>query len=523
MQTLALIQALSRPESYPHRPEHVEVIQTHSAAVFLADQRVYKIKKPVNFGFLDYSTLARRERFCREEVRLNRRLAPQVYLGVVPIAAAPDGSGVVRVGGEGEPIEWAVEMIRLDDDDTLLSRLQRGAVAPPLLERLAARLAAFHRQADREPEPGKYAGFQTVSGNIRENFDQTRDHIGVTVSQAVWEGVRARSAAALEQHRDRIMRRAQEGVGCETHGDLRLEHVYLHEGVLTVIDGIEFNERFRYADPVADVAFLVMDLCHRHRYDLGEHLAAAYAQAADDADGAALFPLYISYRAVVRGKVAGLALGAADIPEAQRVRARRAARAYWMLALDVLSPPQERPALLLIGGLPGTGKSTVARMLSEAGHGRWIRTDAVRKSLAGLAPTASGVEAGIYTPEWTERTYAGCLRRAEDALLGGGRAIVDATFSDGALRSRFLDLARGLGVRAAFVECQAPPDVTRQRLDARRGDVSDADWSVYLRKRESWDAPAPAEAPHHHVLSTAGSRGETRARAEALLRSISLA
>ncbi|MFT4978763.1 MAG: aminoglycoside phosphotransferase family enzyme/predicted kinase [Myxococcota bacterium] len=520
MQMNDLIHALSQPESYAHRPEHVEVIKTHSAAVFLAGPRVYKIKKPVNFGFLDYSTLARRRHFCHEEVRLNRRLAPEVYLGVVPIVAVPGG---VRVGGEGEAVEWAVEMIRLDDDDTLLSRLRRGAVDPALLGRLAVRLVAFHRDAAREPEPGKYAGFAVVSGNIRENFDQTRDHIGHTVSQAVWEQVRARSEATLEAQRARITRRAEAGRGCETHGDLRLEHVYLRDGKLTVIDGIEFNERFRFADPVADVAFLVMDLCHRHRYGLGRALTVLWTRAADDVDGAALLPLYTSYRAVVRGKVAGFAVIGEGFSEDQRLRARQAASAYWMLALDALSLPREKPALLLLGGLPGTGKSTVARMLSADGHGCWIRTDAVRKSLAGIPLTESGADVGIYSEEWTQRTYDACLLQARDALLDGGRAIVDATFSDDGLRQRFIGLARELGVRVAFLECQAPPEVVRQRLRARSGDVSDADWSIYLRKRASWAPTTEATGPYRHALSTDGSLEETRARATALLQTLALA
>lgn len=520
MDTHELITALTAPDCYPHPAERVDVIQTHSAAVFLAGQRVYKIKKPVDFGFLDYSTLERRRHFCAEEVRLNRRLAPDVYRGVVPIVRTPAG---LRVDGDGEALEWAVEMTRLAEEDTLLSRLRRGQVTPAILEALAERLAAFHAAAAREPHPGAYAGFAAVAYNARENFEQTQAHIGKTVSAAVWSRARALTEQALREQQARITRRAQEHRACETHGDLRLEHVYLHGQELIVIDGVEFNERFRYADPIADIAFLIMDLRHRHRYDLAAGMATAYTRAAEDRDGGALFPLYSAYRAAVRAKVAGFAAAEPALDPAQRERAQQAARAYWTLALDTLSAPEHRPALLLVGGLPGTGKSTLADGLAKAGHGRWIRSDAVRKSLAGLHPTDAGTHAGIYTPEWTRRVYDACLHQARDALIEGQRCIVDASFSDDHLRERFINLAQRNGARVVFLECTAPPEVIRDRLHHRKGDVSDADWSIYLRKKARWQAPSTETVPYHHLLSTQGPPEAVLARAETALAAQDLA
>jgi aminoglycoside phosphotransferase family enzyme len=338
--TLAeLIAALSDPTAYPHPVERIEVRQTHISAVFLAGPVVYKVKKPVDFGFLDFTTLEKRHHFCSEEVRLNRKLAPTVYLGVVPVVETTKG---LRIEGTGPVIEWAVKMERLPDEASLLQRLGRGEVTVTLVEDLARRVARFHAQAARGPNISAYGTFETVARNAQENFDQAAPQVGIVFSPEEFARLRERTEAALARLRPLIESRAARDVPRETHGDLHLDHVYHFPdrpppADLVVIDCIEFNERFRCADPVADMAFLVMDFAFHGRRDLGSAFAETYFQATGDDEGRALLSFYTAYRAAIRGKVEGFELTEKEIPEAERTAALARARAHWLFALAELA------------------------------------------------------------------------------------------------------------------------------------------------------------------------------------------
>jgi predicted kinase len=284
--------------------------------------------------------------------------------------------------------------------------------------------------------------------------------------------------------------RAARGVPCDTHGDLHLSHVYLFPDRpppddLVIIDCIEFAERFRFADPVADIAFLVMDLVFHNRRDLAQRCADAYFAAAGDDEGRRLFSFYVAYRAIVRAKVEGMQVTEREVPPEQRERMLHKAEAHWLLALGRLEEPSRRPCLILVGGLPGTGKSTLARGLAASGNFDIVRSDVIRKELAGVP--AGDKATGHYTPEWTDRTYAACLLRAVDILRDGGRVIVDATFSDEGRREEFLDAARRLGVPARLVICRLEPGEAHERLRNRQGDASDADWAVYEDMAAHWE------------------------------------
>jgi aminoglycoside phosphotransferase family enzyme/predicted kinase len=502
-----LVEALSDPSADPGPAGPVEVRQTHISVVFLAGDHAYKVKKPVRLSFLDFSTLDKRRHFCEEEVRLNRRLAPGVYLGVVPVTA---NGGRVRVEGPGEPVEWAVKMTRLPEGATLRDRLRRGEVGTAEVEALARRVAAFHRAAAGGPRAAAFAGFATVARNARENLDHAGRHVGATLSLAVYRRLRGLTETTLAFLRPRIEGRAERGVARDTHGDLHLDHVYLFPGRpppddLVVVDCIEFNERYRFADPVADMAFLVMDLRFCGRDDLARAFADAYFAASGDKDGRALLPLYTAYRAAVRGKVEGIELSEKEIPETGRADAGVRARAHWLLALGELEAPRRRPCLVLLAGLPGTGKSTLAGGLAAQAGFRVVRSDVVRKELAGASPPpAAGFDEGLYAPEWTERTYAECLRRAEALLFEGERVAVDAGFREEARRRTFLKLAGCMAVPALVLVCRASPDVVRSRLEHRRGGASDADWAVHLRLAERWEEPGPDTRPRAHDIRTEG-------------------
>lgn len=338
MELPLLIEALTRPAAYPARPQRVTVRQTHISAVFLAGDLAYKVKKPVDLGYLDFSTLAKRRLFCDEEVRLNRRLAPAVYLGVVPIVMAGD---CVRVETDGEPVEWAVKMVRLPDDACLLHRLEAGQVEAETVRGLARRIASFHADAPGGERDAPFARFDAVARNARDNLDASAGQVGDTVSAATFARLRELLERHLARLRPLIEARARCGVPRDTHGDLRLDHVYLFPDRpppddVAIVDCVEFNERFRLADPVADMAFLAMDLRSRGRADLAMAFADAYFDAANDPQGRELLAFYSAYRAMVRAKVRGVELAEPEVPPEERELAHDRAEAGWRLALELL-------------------------------------------------------------------------------------------------------------------------------------------------------------------------------------------
>lgn len=509
-----LVDALANPAAYPYPVDAVEVRQTHISAVFLAGAFVYKLKKPVAPGFLDFTTLEKRLHFCREEVRLNRRLAPDVYLDVVPVAQTPTG---VRLEADGEVVEWAVKMRRLPAGATVLEQLRRGAVDARLIGALARRIASFHSGAEANERIASFGRFEAVARSVRDVFERAAPRACEAGGRAVFNRVRLLTEEWLTRLRPLIDGRAARGVPRDCHGDLHLDHVYhvpaqAPPDDFVVIDCIEFNECFRFIDPVADMAFAAMDLAFHGRRDLARAFADVYFRATGDDEGRALLPLYTAYRAAVRGMVDGLLLAEKEVPATERAAAGTRARGHWLLALAELEPPDRRPCLLLVTGLPGTGKSTLARELAGSAGFDVIRSDVVRKELAGLPahePSPAPVREALYAHERTDRTYAECLSRAERLLVEGRRVLVDATFREERQRKQFLDTAIRYGVPAAVLVCTVSPETARRRLEARNGGASDADWSIYLRVAAGWEEAGADVSRVLHTVPAEGSEENT--------------
>jgi uncharacterized protein len=281
-----------------------------------------------------------------------------------------------------------------------------------------------------------------------------------------------------------------------------------------IIDCIEFANRFRYADPIADMVFLAMDLAYHGRRDLAKDFADAYFRASGDEDGRPLLPMYAAYRAVVRAKVGGMKCAEAEIDAAKRDKAKQRARAYWLLALGELEQPTKRPALMLMAGLPGSGKSTLARFAANNTNFRVLRSDVVRKELTSATPTGKvGLNEGIYTKSWTDRTYAELLSRAERLLWQGERVLIDANFRENAQRLPFFDAAIRWGVPILFVPCTATPEVTWARLQNRGGDASDADWGIYQQLAHTWE---PISQPWQRVVHAIDTSGPIAVRQQRL-------
>jgi aminoglycoside phosphotransferase family enzyme/predicted kinase len=487
-----LIEALSLPRAYPHPVSEVELVQTHVSLVFLAGERAYKVKKAVDLGFLDFTTPERRRQACEDEVRLNETLAPGVYRGLVPVTRERDGS--LRVGGEGTPVEVAVEMLRLPAPRMLDRLLDAGEVDNELMGRLADLLARFHAEAPTGPGVDEHGAPDAVAFNVRENFLQTeRFTISAgprTVSPRLHGLLRARAEAFLGEERALLERRVRDGFVRDGHGDLHAGNVCVTDGIV-VYDRIEFAPRFRCGDVACDLAFLAMDLDARGFRGFSSYLVRRYAERSGDPELPAVLGFYKTYRAVVRAKVASLAAADPEIPPDERSARRLAAMRSFHLAASYELPP----SLVVTCGLPAVGKTTAARAIAAPFEALVLRSDVRRKRLAGLAPTshaAAPFGQGIYAPELSERTYRALLADAGAALREGRTVVVDATFATAAQRAPFAELARSLGAAFLVAWVTVPEDVAVRRLAARADDpheASDADVGVYHGLQTLFEPP----------------------------------
>lgn len=497
-----------------------EVRQTHISLVFLAEERVFKVKKAVELGFLDYSTLEQRKRFCELEVELNRRLAPDVYIGTVPITR--DQNGRHRLGGSGEIVEYAVEMVRLDDRDSAQERLRARTLTRADIGRIARRLVEFHAAARCDADTAKFGTRAVIEGNVRENFEQTRDSAPNVLALRELEAIEQWQLGFIAQREALFERRIAEGRVRDGHGDLRLEHCYLRGGKVEIIDCIEFNERFRYGDVCADLAFLAMDLNWHERRDLSETLLAYYARASGDYDLYAVVDFYQSYRAYVRGKVSSFLQRQAHT-EDERARAAALTRQYYLLAEACMREPLDRPQLVAVGGMIASGKSTVAERIGELANAPVIQTDRVRKSLAGVHPLTALRDAafdGNYTPAQTEAVYGELLRCADVVLASKRTVVLDASFRTRAQRRAARELAAKHKVDFTFVETHAPENVLRARLAerAKSPSVSDGRLEVFDAFRASFEPVEEFPAFEHVRIDTTQPLRADHARLARLVR-----
>lgn len=541
----ALLNALKRPDAFPFAlPPDTEIslVQTHASAVLLTPRYVYKLKKPLNFGFFDYSTPARRRHFCGQEVLLNTRLAPQIYLGVAPVLAfAPQ---IIRFGpmlqpasvpepgsmfDGGEVIDYAVVMVRLPDEATLEAHIHAGSATPTLLAEVARVVAAFHDTARTDEHIASFGGLDVIRGNWEENFAQMKPYIGRCISAAAYERIATYIRRFMDARASLFTERIRNGRIRDCHGDLRLQHVYFLAQVkvpdhplppLAVLDCIEFNERFRYSDVAAEIAFLTMELDAIGRNDLSQVFIDRYIAATGDAALRELLPFYACYRACVRGKVSSFQLEEPEIPELQRERERQEASMLFDLAASYASGPTT-PTVLIVGGLMGTGKSTLARALQRQLGWALFSSDTMRKQLAGLEPeqpSADEFGKGLYSAEWTARTYAALRADVASALSTGRSALLDASFLRRAERQALVQIAAAHNAQVIFVECTCPREVVLQRL-ARRWEqrvqgkrtscagsaqASDGRPELYDKQRANWEELDASEKAvmQQYVLAT---------------------
>ena len=492
-----------------------EVLETHISWVFLTQHDVWKVKKSVSLPFLDFSSEEKRRVACEAEVRLNRPWAPDAYHGVVPITL--DSSGRHHFGGSGTPVDWAVHMVRLSDEDRADVRLRDSRLTAADLGRVAERVAAFHERARSDEETARFGALEEITRNVRDNFEQGRraacDYLGEREAAAIEAG----QLGFLSDHSGLFEDRVRAGRVRAGHGDLRLEHVYLDdEGGVRVLDCIEFNDRFRFLDVCSDVAFLSMDLACSGRRDLAEQFLAEYAQMSNDYDLYPLVGFYESFRAYLRGMVNAILTEDGEAPAPIRERSADVARRHYLLALESLPAQNSRGRsavarmVLAVGGIVASGKSTIAARVGSEILAPVVDSDRTRKSLLGADPTTSVRSApwtGAYSAEMTEQVYDEVFRRARSVLQSRRPVVIDASFRARAHREAARRLARDAGVPFLFIECRAPVDVCRERLFQRDQEpsVSDARTAILDDFVAHWEPVDELELSEHLSLDTSGS------------------
>ncbi|MDX1698677.1 MAG: AAA family ATPase, partial [Thiohalobacterales bacterium] len=422
----ALIDALLHAEVYPHPVRDLQLVETHISWVILTGDYAYKIKKPVDLGFLDFTTLEKRRFFCQEELRLNRRLAPDIYLDVVPITGTADDP---VPDGTGEPIEYAVRMRQFSPDDQLDRLLARGALEPAQLDAVAGLVAGFHRHAAVAGADTDFGEAGSVCRAVRENFRHIRECLQQDAPATQLDALEAWVQAACERLAPVFARRKAEGFIRECHGDMHLRNLAWVEGRPLVFDCIEFNPQLRWIDVQSEIAFLVMDLQDRGQARLGWRVLNRWLQESGDYAGLTVLPFYLLYRATVRAKVEAIRATQPGIGDTERAAALAEFDAYLQLAGSYTVDTQ--PVLIITRGPSASGKSTVTQPLLETLGAVRIRSDVERKRLFGVAPATdmhAGVDAGIYSAEAGRQTYARLAELAREVLAAGYRVIVDAVF-----------------------------------------------------------------------------------------------
>lgn len=518
------LQALLDPDSYPHSCGTIELIETHISWVLLTGGRAYKLKKPVRFSFVDFSTLALREHFCREEVRCNRAFSPDLYEGVCAIVRLADGSLAVLSEGSPEPgevIEWAVQMRQFDTRSQLDRMLARGELQQQMLRRFGAALAA--KQRDLPVLAGAPEDVdERILGPMEDNFLEIA-HTSLNEKHArLLEETQTLARASAETLRSLMARRLTRGHVRECHGDLHLANLAFIEGEVSAFDCLEFNANLRWIDTMSDVAFLFMD-CHvRDRQDLAYGFLDGYLDESGDYEGARLLGYFCAYRSMVRAKVAALRHEQSlEDPTQADVQAQQClVHIRW--ACDWLSRPPGR--LVLMCGLSGSGKSHLAGMLVTELPALRLRSDVARKRQAGLAASSrsqSPMDAGLYATGRTEQVYAALADAALALVETGEHVIVDATFIESARRRKLLERASALGVQSCVLYCTAPVEILRERIAAREAtgaDPSEATLEVLDRQIERLQPPGGDEPAITVDMGPRLSVDRVRAIAERVLR-----
>ncbi len=465
----SLIEQMQKPEFYPHPVKQpIQLIQTHVSYVLLTGDYAYKLKKGVNFGFLDFSTLEKRKHFCDEELRMNGAIAPEIYLEVLPITQTGDK---FILGEEGEAVEYAVKMHQFPQENLFSEMFAAGKITEENLEELGRLVADFHGKSTTNEYIRSFGEVEKVREAFDENYEQTKKYIGTAQNQQQFDETKEYTDRFFAERQELFKERREGDKIREGHGDLHLRNICLWNDKIQLFDRIEFNEPFRFVDVMYDVGFAMMDLDARGRSDFGNIFLNTYLEVTGDWEGLQVLPLYLSRQAYVRAKVTSFLLDDPAIGEEDKQNAKKTAADYYRLAWEYTKTKQGR--LFLMSGLSGSGKTTVARELAKHKGAIHLRSDAVRKHLAGISLNQRGGE-DLYTPQMNQKTYARLLELGIMLAKEGWTVILDAKYDRLSLRNDAIAAAGSEKLPLQILHCTAPIEVLSDRLSQRSNDISDA-------------------------------------------------
>ncbi len=498
------IAALQTAEAYSHPVENITLQETHISWVLLTGHYAYKIKKPVNFGFLDFSTLEKRKFYCEEECRLNSRLAPQIYLGVIPICGDATSP---KVNGTDPAFEYAVKMHQFDTQQEFDVLLKNKTLTDYHIMETANVLASFHKQIDIASSNSPYGLPEAIKQPVMENFEQIAANLGNSANEKqILQQSHKLHDWSKETHIKLIptlQTRKQAGFIRECHGDLHLGNIAIVNGHVTPFDGIEFNANLRWIDVMSELAFLIMDLDDHICFELSRQLLNTYLSITGDYNGLSVLRYYLVYRAMVRAKVASLRFAQLTNNELQKKSAYlQEIKNYIDLALTYTHI--KKPKLTITHGLSGSGKSYVAQQLTKTNNFIHLRSDIERKrifELIGKADSHSEINSGIYTKDATEQTYQHLAELSRSILIAGFSVLIDATFLKQRQRHQFYTVAKSLDIPFSILHCETNHETLQQRIQQRSHegtDASEADIKVLKQQLKNQD-PLQAEEKNYTI------------------------
>ena len=491
------IRFLKQPESYPHKPDNVEHIQTHISHVFIAPPYVYKFKKQVNFEFLDFSSLDKRKHYCEQEVRLNQRMCGDTYIDVVPVYKTGDTWTFDESAGQ-QPFEYAVWMKQLSGKDFLIEDVRNGTLSLSQIDRVISKLVPFYEQQSPETNVLEWGSPEKIKINTDENFEQTKAFIGDSIDGAAYNTIQTFTGRYLNQYQSLFEKRISQGRIVDGHGDLHLEHIHLTKNRVCIYDCIEFNDRFRYLDIASDIAFLAMDLDFNGYKNESNYLVQQMSDKLDDPGLMRLADFYKCYRAYIRGKVKSMESREEEVGATGRKQASRLARNYFSLALKY-AVTGSKPTILVFMGRIASGKSTLAEEVAARLDIEHFSSDVIRKESAGLpidVRTPSEKRKDLYHKESTIKTYEAMFTKAKNDVGKGKNVVLDATFGKRNLREQLLSFFDDTESTIRFIEAQAPEEVRKKRL-AKRSDknkiISDARLEDFEMLNQNYEEPSDGE------------------------------
>lgn len=496
-----LIEFLSTPSSYPHSPVQIKHIQTHASDVFMAPPFVYKIKKPIDLGFLDFSTLQKRRHYCEKEIVLNRRLCSGAYIGVDEISLT---DGTLSLGKGDQTVEYAVKMNILPEECFLQNLLKENKADETDFIRISNKLTKFYQDQKTNDEIAEYGLPEKIKIKIDENLALSKHFIEETISQASYSAIKFYNDYFFVNKSDLFRMRIEQDRIKDCHGDLRLEHINFCSEDICIFDCIEFNERFRYIDIASDIAFLAMDLDFNSYYRFSKFFVSEITKSMKDHAIYDVLDFYKCYRAYVRGKVESIKALEPEVPSKERDLAHLKAESYFKLALKY-ALFGSGSVIIVTFGVIGSGKSTFAELLSKELSCEIVSSDIVRKKTSGIPSKERKYEeydSGIYSKHITERTYQELFDRAEEITKNGRTVILDASFSKRTWRECLIDRANSLNTPLYFIQTHAPKDVIEQRLLKReRQGISVSDGRLEILDRFICEFEEPLELSEKNLIT----------------------